>query len=64
MRCPVIGSGYWLILVRKTDLESLSESVRQAIGVRPEIEITPRAKIFDPEKSLKAKRLLDLRKSP
>jgi phenylacetate-coenzyme A ligase PaaK-like adenylate-forming protein len=47
----------------KTDLESLSESVRLAIGVRPEIEITPRAKIFDPEKSLKAKRLLDLRKS-
>ena len=48
----------------KTDLENLSESVRLAIGVRPEIEITPRAKIFDPEKSLKAKRLLDLRKSP
>ena len=46
------------------DLQGLAETVRKAIGLRPIIEITPRHKIFDPEKSLKAKRLLDLRNAP
>ena len=46
------------------DLRGLAETVRKAIGLRPIIEITPRHKIFDPEKSLKAKRLLDLRNAP
>ena len=45
----------------KTDIERIAETVRVAIGVRPIIERSERTAIFDPDKSLKAKRFVDLR---
>ena len=45
----------------KTDIERIAETIRVAIGVRPIIELSERTAIFDPDKSLKAKRFVDLR---
>ena len=41
--------------------ERIAEAVRVAIGGRPIIERSERTTIFDPDKSLKAKRFVDLR---
>jgi phenylacetate-CoA ligase len=40
----------------------IAERVKVAIGVRPEIELVERDAIYDPERSLKSKRLIDRRK--
>jgi phenylacetate-coenzyme A ligase PaaK-like adenylate-forming protein len=43
------------------DPEAIAESVRVATGVRPIIEKVERLQIFDPDRTLKAKRFKDLR---
>jgi hypothetical protein len=43
------------------DIDRIAEAVRVAIGVRPLVERVERSAIFNPDKSLKAKRFLDLR---
>ncbi|MEQ9199307.1 MAG: hypothetical protein RLN80_04920, partial [Rhodospirillales bacterium] len=39
----------------------MAELVKAAVGVRPEIDLVDAREIFDTEKSLKSKRLIDLR---
>ena len=45
----------------QADIDRIAEAVRVAIGVRPLVERVDRTAIFNPDKSLKAKRFLDLR---
>ena len=45
----------------EADIDRIAEAVRVAIGVRPLVERVDRTAIFNPDKSLKAKRFLDLR---
>ena len=45
----------------QADIDRIAEAVRVAIGVRPLVERVERTAIFNPDKSLKAKRFLDLR---
>ncbi|MBT5267212.1 MAG: AMP-binding protein [Rhodospirillaceae bacterium] len=40
----------------------VAEAVKAAIGVTPDVEMVPINAIYDPDKSLKSKRLIDLRK--
>lgn len=42
--------------------ERVAERVKTAIGVRPEVELVERDAIYDPERSLKSRRLIDRRK--
>lgn len=42
-------------------LDSIAELVRQAIGVRPRVELVSKEAIFDPQTALKSKRLIDRR---
>lgn len=46
---------------REVDTDQIAESVRVATGIRPLVEKVDRLQIFDPDKSLKAKRFIDLR---
>ena len=41
--------------------ERLTISVQQAVSLRPEVEFVPRGALYDQEKSIKARRVLDLR---
>jgi phenylacetate-CoA ligase len=45
----------------QADIDRIAEAVRVAIGVRPMVERVERTAIFNPDKSLKAQRFLDLR---
>jgi len=45
------------------DFERVTEAVRLAAGVRPVIQRVGHAEIFDTEKTLKAKRFVDMRKN-
>ncbi len=45
----------------QADIDRIAEAVRVAIGVRPLVERVERTVIFNPDKSLKAQRFLDLR---
>jgi len=45
----------------QADIDRIAEAVRVAIGVRPLVERVERIAIFNPDKSLKAQRFLDLR---
>lgn len=45
----------------QADIDRIAETVRVAIGVRPLVERVERTVIFNPDKSLKAQRFLDLR---
>ena len=46
---------------QEVDTDRIAESVRVATGIRPLVERVDRLQIFDPDKSLKAKRFIDLR---
>ena len=41
--------------------ERLIASVQQAVSLRPEVEFTARGALYDQERSIKAKRVVDLR---
>ena len=41
--------------------ERLIVSVQQAVSLRPEVEFVPRGALYDQERSIKARRVLDLR---
>jgi phenylacetate-coenzyme A ligase PaaK-like adenylate-forming protein len=41
--------------------ERLSDGVQQAVSLRPEVEFVPRGALYDQERSIKARRVLDLR---
>jgi phenylacetate-coenzyme A ligase PaaK-like adenylate-forming protein len=43
--------------------EALTGRIQQAVSLRPEIEFVSRGALYDHERSIKAKRVLDLRKS-
>jgi len=43
--------------------EEVMRSVRAAVSLRPEVEFVARGALYDQERSIKAKRVLDLRKS-
>jgi phenylacetate-CoA ligase len=42
--------------------EEVTRRVRDAVALRPEVEFVARGTLYDPERSIKAKRVLDLRK--
>jgi phenylacetate-coenzyme A ligase PaaK-like adenylate-forming protein len=46
---------------QEIDMDRIAEWVRLATGIRPLVERVDRLKIFDPDRSLKAKRFIDLR---
>jgi phenylacetate-CoA ligase len=49
---------------RETDVslrEEVTRCVREAVSLRPEVEFVPRGALYDQERSIKAKRVLDLR---
>jgi phenylacetate-coenzyme A ligase PaaK-like adenylate-forming protein len=41
--------------------EDVIRSVREAVSIRPEVEFIPRGQLYDHERSIKTKRVLDLR---
>lgn len=43
--------------------ERLLAGIRQAVSIRPEVEFVPRGALYDEARSIKARRVLDLRKS-
>ena len=44
--------------------DRIVEIVKAACGVRPDVEIVAMSEIYDPERSMKSRRLIDRRKSP
>ena len=67
LHLPLLGRGRLYVALRPrrwrghADPEAIAESVRVATGVRPIIEKVERLQIFDPDRTLKAKRFKDLR---
>jgi phenylacetate-coenzyme A ligase PaaK-like adenylate-forming protein len=41
--------------------QNVIRSVREAVSLRPEVEFVPRGQLYDHERSIKSKRVLDLR---
>lgn len=41
--------------------EGISHRVREAVSIRPRVEFVPPGEIYDPERSIKARRVVDLR---
>jgi phenylacetate-coenzyme A ligase PaaK-like adenylate-forming protein len=44
--------------------EIVTRRLREAISLRPEVEFVSRGQLYDHERSIKSKRVLDLRKQP
>ena len=63
MEDPLSSDRMRLLLdtTQEVDTGQIAESVRLATGIRPLVERVHRLQIFDPDKSLKAKRFIDLR---
>ena len=63
MEDPLSSDRMRLLLdtTQEVDTGQIAESVRVATGIRPLVERVHRLKIFDPDKSLKARRFIDLR---
>ena len=53
----IMGAGYSVVVPPLPD----SASSQRAVSLRPEIEFVPRGTLYDQEKSLKTRRVLDLR---
>jgi phenylacetate-coenzyme A ligase PaaK-like adenylate-forming protein len=43
--------------------EEVTRCVREAVSLRPEVEFVARGALYDQERSIKAKRVVDLRKT-
>jgi phenylacetate-coenzyme A ligase PaaK-like adenylate-forming protein len=46
-----------------TDGAEIARRVREAVSLRPEVEFVARGELYDHERSIKAKRVIDLRES-